>query len=57
MARVSRRGFVGQVVYDATHGVSVNNQIRVLDQVRFPAWPDLVAYLDEIAGDEMGSAV
>ena len=43
-----------RVVYDATLGVRVNNRIRVLDQIRFPAWPDLVAYLDEMAGDEMG---
>ena len=42
------------MVYDATHGVRVNNRIRVLDQIRFPAWPDLVLYLDEMAGDEMG---
>ena len=40
-----------RVVHDATHGVRVNNLIRVLDQIRFPAWPDLVAYLDEMAGD------
>ena len=43
-----------RMVYDATHGVRVNNRIRVLDQIRFPAWPDLVAFLDEMAGDEMG---
>ena len=42
------------MVYDATHGVCVNHAVRVLDQIRFPAWPDLVAYLDEMAGDEMG---
>ena len=43
-----------RVVCEATHGVRVNNRISVLDQIRFPAWPDLVAYLDETAGDEMG---
>ena len=24
----------------------------MLDQIRLPAWPNLVAYLDEMAGDE-----
>ena len=38
-----------RVVCDVTHGVRVSNQIQVLDQVRFPGWPDLVAYLDEMA--------
>ena len=43
-----------RLVCDATHGVRVNNRTRVLDQIRPPAWPDSVAYLDEMAGDEMG---
>ena len=43
-----------RVVHDATHGVRVNNRIWVLDQTPFPAWSNLVAYLDEMAGDEMG---
>ena len=34
-----------RVVHDATHVVRVNNRIRALDQIRFPAWPDLVACL------------
>ena len=42
------------MVYDATHGARVNNWIRVLDKTHFPAWLDLVAYLDEMAGNEMG---
>ena len=64
MGIASRHGFVNRdgknieadewrVAYDATHGVRVNNRIRVLDQIRFPAWPDLVSYVDEIAGDEI----
>ena len=40
---------VVRVLFDGTHGVSVNSRIRVRDQVRTPAAPDVKRYLRQIS--------
>ena len=40
---------VVRVLFDGTHGVSINSRIRVKDQVRTPAAPDVKRYLREIS--------
>ncbi|CAK0883391.1 unnamed protein product [Prorocentrum cordatum] len=39
-----------RVVFDATHHVLVNHQIRILDQVKLPVWQDIVATLEAVDG-------
>ena len=40
-----------RVIYDATHGVNLNHRIRVRDQVRCPAWPDVSRILETCRDD------
>ncbi|CAK0885329.1 unnamed protein product, partial [Prorocentrum cordatum] len=37
-----------RVVFDATHHVLVNHQIKIRDQVRLPVWQDIAALLEAI---------
>ena len=41
-----------RVVYDATHAVRVNHQIRVRDQVQCPTWPDIAAVMENLEEED-----
>ena len=52
-AAIEKKGKEGEVrvVFDGTHGVLVNLEIRVRDQVRYPTATDVRAYLEEMAAE------